>query len=344
MSAWEDTKHIDAVLHALDTVLDGTPAAAGSAKRYRRILNVALRHAVRQNILRANPMPKGKEENAAPKSSGAVDKRSLLNPHQVAALLAWIAARPRTGHRLTVFFAALYYAGLRPKEAVALRGEDAVLPATGWGELRVHTAEPEVGSHWTDDGETHETRRLKGRASGDNRTVPVHPALVASLRGLIARDQLKPGDLLFPRGEGRPPGRFGLPAHLGQSPRGCPARARVQLPGGQARVRPPAHLPDDLAQQRHPARPGRRMGRQQRPGPALHLRPLHHRPDRRTPAAHRRAPGPARSAVAFECRPCSCRSLFGERCSGTMTPRRDAYRALPTELRLQGICARCAVA
>ncbi|MFJ6578048.1 tyrosine-type recombinase/integrase [Streptomyces sp. NPDC091368] len=202
MSAWEDTKHVDAVLHALDTVLDGTPAAASSAKRYRRILNVALRHAVRQNVLRTNPMPKGKEDNAAPKTSGAVDKRSLLNPHQVAALLMWIAARPRTGHRLTVFFATLYYAGLRPEETVALRVEDAVLPVAGWGELRVHTAEPEVGSHWTDDGEVHETRNLKGRASGDTRTVPVHPDLVASLRDLIARDQLKPGDLLFPGEKG----------------------------------------------------------------------------------------------------------------------------------------------
>ncbi|MFF9339719.1 tyrosine-type recombinase/integrase [Streptomyces sp. NPDC014773] len=194
MSAWEDSKHVDAVLQALDTMLDGTQAAASSAKRYRRILNVVLNYAVRQNVLQSNPMPKGKGENTAPRTSGAVDKRSLLNPHQVAALLTWIAARPRTGHRLTAFFATLYYAGLRP--------EDAVLPATGWGELRVHTAQPEVGSHWTDDGETHETRHLKGRASGDTRTVPVHPALVEMLRALVARDELKPGDLLFPGEKG----------------------------------------------------------------------------------------------------------------------------------------------
>ncbi|MER8235674.1 hypothetical protein [Streptomyces sp. NPDC094049] len=147
-------------------------------------------------------MPKGKEENAAPKTSGAVDKRSLLNPHQVGALLTWIAARPRTGHRLTAFFATLYYASLRPEEAVALRVEDAVLPETGWGELRIHTAEPEVGSHWTDDGDVHETRHLKGCAFGDTRTVPLHPDLVRSLRSPIERGQLKPGDLLFPGEKG----------------------------------------------------------------------------------------------------------------------------------------------
>lgn len=37
-----------------------------------------------------------------------------------------------------------------------------------------------------------------------------------------------------------------------------------------------ADLPDDLAQPRHPAGTGRRMGRQQRPGAAFHLRTLHH--------------------------------------------------------------------
>ncbi|MEU3710732.1 tyrosine-type recombinase/integrase [Streptomyces catenulae] len=294
MSAWEDTKHVDAVLQALDTVLDGTSAAASSAKRYRRILNVALEYAVRQKALQANPLPTGKSGHPAPKTSGAVDKRSLLNPHQVAALLTWTAARPRTGHRLTAFYATLYYAGLRPEEAVALRIEDAVLPATGWGELRVHTAEPEVGGHWTDDGEAHETRTLKGRASGDTRIVPVHPALAAILRALIARGQLKPGGLLFPGEKG------GLLA--GSVYRRAWAKAReAVLPGHEFRSPVGKRFYDlrhtcltNLAQQRHPARPGRRMGRQQRPRPALHVRPLRHRPDHRTPAAHRRPAEAAR--------------------------------------------------
>ncbi|WP_244188275.1 hypothetical protein [Streptomyces regalis] len=83
--------------------------------------------------------------------------------------LTWCS---RTGHRLHAFFATLYYAGLRPEEAVALRVIAATLPAEGWGELLVHIAEPEVGSQWTDDGRVHETRDLKGRAEGDTRPVP----------------------------------------------------------------------------------------------------------------------------------------------------------------------------
>ena len=202
MTAWEDAKHVDAVLCALGERLDGSPAAGSSAKRYRRILNVALRYAVRQTILETNPLPSGRDESAVPKTSGSVDKRSLLNTAQVADLLAWIAARPRTGHRIAAFFTTLYYVGLRPEEAVALRVVDAVLPAAGWGELTVHTAAPEVGRKWTDGGEVHDTRELKGRAVGETRNVPVHPALVTILRGLIASDGLKPGDLFFPGEKG----------------------------------------------------------------------------------------------------------------------------------------------
>ncbi|MFF7021046.1 tyrosine-type recombinase/integrase [Streptomyces klenkii] len=197
MSAWEDTRHVDNVMLALNTLLDGKRAAASSVNRERRILNVVIKYAIREKILTTNPLPKGKDENAPPKAAQAIDKRSLLNPTQVAHLLAWIAVRPRTGTRLHAFFATLYYAGLRPEEAVALRGKAATLPESGWGELLVHTAEPEVGSAWTDDGTVHETRDLKGRAVGDTRPVPAHPALVAILRGLIERDGLKPGDLLF---------------------------------------------------------------------------------------------------------------------------------------------------
>jgi integrase len=131
----------------------------------------------------------------------AIDKRSLLNPHQVAQLLAWIGKRPRRGRLYRAFFAALYYAGLRPEEAVALRVSDATLPETGWGEFLVHEAQPEVGSQWTDTGDVHEERDLKGRAEGDTRPVPIHPSLVAILRDIINVYKLKPGDRLFP-GEG----------------------------------------------------------------------------------------------------------------------------------------------
>ncbi|MFD9715875.1 tyrosine-type recombinase/integrase [Streptomyces sp. NPDC059076] len=198
MSAWEESEKVEAVVTALGTLLDGTAAAASSITRNRRIMNLAMGYAIKHGVLRSNPLPKGKGEGGAPKVGQAIDKRSLLNPQQVAAMLTWIGERPRRGRLYQAFFATLCYAGLRPEEAVALRVSDATLPEQGWGEFVVHEAQPEVGSQWTDTGEVHEERDLKGRAEGDTRTVPIHPDLVTLLRGIIRLYKLKPDGLLFP--------------------------------------------------------------------------------------------------------------------------------------------------
>ncbi|MCA1222368.1 tyrosine-type recombinase/integrase [Streptomyces sp. 8L] len=206
MAAWEDSQLVDRVLGALGTKLDGTAAAPSSVLRNRRIMNLVIELAVRRGVLAKNPLPKGKVSNAAPRVADAIDKRSLLNTDQVQAMLEWIGTR-RYGYVYRAFFATLLYAGLRPEEAVALRVADVSLPpeaavtADGvpeWGEAVVHEAQPEVGSGWTDSGEPHEKRGLKGRPVGDTRTVPLHPDLVALLRAVIERLELQPGDLLFP--------------------------------------------------------------------------------------------------------------------------------------------------
>ncbi|MCZ0989135.1 tyrosine-type recombinase/integrase [Streptomyces diastatochromogenes] len=199
MAAWEDPAKVDEVLRAVGSKLDGTRAAASSVKRNRRILNVAMEYAVKHRILRANPLPKGR--GAVPKTSSAVDKRSLLNPEQAARLLGWVRRRPRGGRRLYAFFATMYYAGPRPEEVVAMDVADVRLPDEDaedqWCELLFHTAQPEVGKNWTDDGEIHEERGLKGRASDDTRVVPGHPSLTRILREHMKAESLKPGDLLF---------------------------------------------------------------------------------------------------------------------------------------------------
>ncbi|MET7474246.1 hypothetical protein ABZT17_07760 [Streptomyces sp. NPDC005648] len=216
VSVWEDPEKVDDVLRAVDTRLDGKQAAAWSRKRHRRILNVVMKYAIRRRILRANPLPKGKEVTTATRTTNAVDKRSLMNPEPAAALLDWIRQRPRGGKRLHAFFATLYYCGPRPEEAVAMRVREVSLPevdaADQWCELMIHTATPEVGKQWTDTGEIHEQRDLKGRAEGDTRTVPGHPALTRILRRHIDDEDLKPGDLVpgrerrHPRGLRHSPG------------------------------------------------------------------------------------------------------------------------------------------
>ncbi|OEJ26832.1 mobile element protein [Streptomyces agglomeratus] len=204
MAAWEDPEKVEEVLNALATKLDGKPAAASCIKRHRRIMNVAMEYAVKHKVLRSNPLPKGR--GTAPKTSSAVDKRSLINPTQAAALLGWVRRRTRGGRRLHAFLATIYYAGPRPEEAVAMYVRDAVLPdeedEDQWSELLFHTAQPEVGKQWTDTGEVHEERGLKGRAAGDTRNVPCRPALTRILREHIKTEKLKPGDLLFPGEKG----------------------------------------------------------------------------------------------------------------------------------------------
>ncbi|MGW3274040.1 tyrosine-type recombinase/integrase, partial [Streptomyces kronopolitis] len=110
MAAWEDENTVETALRAAGTKLDGTPVAASSVRRAKRVLNVLFEYAIKKKVLKENPLPKGKETTAA-KTSSAVDKRSLLNKAQASKLLGWIYARPRGGRRLHTFFATMYYAG-----------------------------------------------------------------------------------------------------------------------------------------------------------------------------------------------------------------------------------------
>ncbi len=95
----------------------------------------------------------------------------------------------------------MLFAGPRPEEVVAMDVGDVTLPEAGaadqWGELLFHMATPEVGRRWTDSGEIHDDRDLKGRAEGETRPVPCHPVLTAILRDHIETNCLRPGALLF---------------------------------------------------------------------------------------------------------------------------------------------------
>ncbi len=202
MDVWEDPEAVDDVLWALYHRLDDTVAAASSGMRHRRVLNVVMQEAVRRNVLPANPLPKGL--GGLPQVTRRVDPRRLVNAVQAAGLLEWVGRQVRMGRCYRAFFATLYYAGLRPEEAIALRVREAVLPEQGWGEVRVCAARPEVGSRWTDGGEVHESRCLKGRPEGEARVVPLHPELVAILRELVGDYGLGRGELLFAGERGGP--------------------------------------------------------------------------------------------------------------------------------------------
>jgi hypothetical protein len=74
----------------------------------------------------------------------------VINPVQARELLAavtYISTRG-TGRHLMALYACMYYAALRPAEAVALCKKDCHLPEQGWGTLT--GSRPEVNTRWPD--------------------------------------------------------------------------------------------------------------------------------------------------------------------------------------------------
>ena len=121
-----------------------------------------------------------------PQIAEELDRRTVPSPKQLTAPLAAVGAQGPHAERLVAFFATLYYAALRPSEAVRLHVEDCQLPDSGWGKLILTGAEPKAGSAWTDTGTPRQARGLKRRAVTASRTVPIPPTLVK-----ILRDHLK---------------------------------------------------------------------------------------------------------------------------------------------------------
>lgn len=211
-----------AVLAAIGSKLDGSPAASSTARRKRMTFRNALDFAVERGLLRTNPISHVKQ-SAKVRTPGLrqVDRRAVVNPVQARTLLAAVGTQRPSGARLIAFFGLMYYAGLRPEEAAALAKHNLSLPCMnwneetrcweppqdndGWGELHLERAQPEIGAEWTDTEAKDEERGLKHRALGEVRTVPCPPELTALLHDHLATFGTTPGGRLFQgtRGGGR---------------------------------------------------------------------------------------------------------------------------------------------
>jgi integrase len=198
VSAMEDAQTTRAVLDALAFRLDGQPSAAKTVSRKRATIYNAMEYAVELGHLDGNPLSRIKW--TPPKSTEALDRRSVVNHGQARALLAGVAEQGETGRRLVAFFGCMYYAAMRPAEATALAVENLVLPdpenRNAWGELHLGRSTPAVNSGWTDSGRR-ETRQLKHRARKEVRVVPCAPPLVRLLRAHLAEFGTAPDGRLF---------------------------------------------------------------------------------------------------------------------------------------------------
>ena len=176
VSQLSDPRVVRAALDGLCTRLDGSPAAASTITRKRAVFHGAVGYAVELGLLPANPISLVRWR--APRAAVAVSPATVPSAAQVGVILAEVA---RIRPELAAFFGCLYYAALRPEEAVALRRDDLILPARGRGTIILTAACPRTGSAWTSTGTPFEPRGLKHRPDGAIRVVPIPPVLVRML-------------------------------------------------------------------------------------------------------------------------------------------------------------------
>jgi len=198
ISELADPAVIRRTLEFMSTTLDGRRASNATIAKRRSAFHNCLEYAVERKLLAANPLEEVKRKRMPP--TPAIDRRRVANPSQARALLAAVREKDP---ELEAYFAAIYYAGPRPAEAINLRRRDCTLPKSGWGQLLLTSSYQRTGTTWTDSGHAAEERQLKHRAVEDTRPVPAHPALVKILRRHITEHELGPDGRLFVARTGR---------------------------------------------------------------------------------------------------------------------------------------------
>ena len=191
----EDTANVRLALAACAATLAGKPAAGSTQRRKRSVFYNALGYAVELKLLGSNPVDR--IQWTAPAVAASVDRRVVVSPAQAGTLLTAVGRLGQRGAHLKAFFAVLYYAALRPSEAVMLREADLHLPTTGWGRIVLSASASRAGRAWTDEGTARQERGLKHRADNETRTIPVPPVLVRRLRAHIKRYGTTPDGRVF---------------------------------------------------------------------------------------------------------------------------------------------------
>jgi integrase len=188
-------------LPARPSDLDSDAGSSGSHK--------CLAYAIRKKRLSTNPLAKGNlpEGRTSPeKPSMAVDPRSIGGHALLRHMLsACDGVGARQGRRFKAFYACMFYGMMGPSEVAALNISGCDFPRRGWGRLSFTDASPSAGRAYTDDGQVHENRGLKGRTKGRPgprarrpvRSVPVSPTLVRMLREHVEHFGTAPDGRIF---------------------------------------------------------------------------------------------------------------------------------------------------
>ena len=196
----EDTATVRVALGACAKTLTGKAASGSMQRRKRSVFYNALGYAVEQGLLSSNPVDR--IQWTAPGVAASVDRRVVVSPAQAKSLLAAVRVLSERGAHLEAFFGCLYYAALRPSEAVMLRRSDLHLPRQGWGRIVLAASASRAGRNWTDDGTARQERGLKHRAAHETRTIPIPPDLVILLRAHVSRYGTTPDGRVFQTARG----------------------------------------------------------------------------------------------------------------------------------------------
>ena len=200
VAALEEAATIRVALDACARTLAGKAAAATTQRRKRAVFHNAVSYAVELRHLDANPVDR--IQRKAPAVAQTLDRRVVAGPAQVTRLLAAVRGLSDRGEHLEAFYGCLYYAYLRPSEAVMLKEADCRLPSRGWGGLDLAASAARAGKDWTDDGTARQARGLKHRAQHETRSIPIPPVLVRMLRAHLKRYGTAPDGRIFQTARG----------------------------------------------------------------------------------------------------------------------------------------------
>jgi len=165
---------------------DGTPKMKATQQRFRSNINAFFKWASKtQGFIPFNPWPQpiratrksDRKKKTSANSTLPANKKPLIAPREIIAAIDRPVGRTdrKGGRARRLLLAIMWFAGLRPGEAVALRIEECTLPETGWGSMIIDRANTDAGSRWTRAGEQ------EGGPKTVDRTVPIPPELVARI-------------------------------------------------------------------------------------------------------------------------------------------------------------------
>ena len=201
VSALDDPATVRLALGACAKTLAGKPAAGSTQRRKRSVFYNALGYAVELGHLASNPIDRIQWTTPAVAAERRPAGRGQPRPGREACWPPSAALSGRGAH-LEAFYGCLYYAALRPSEAVMLREADLYLPAKGWGRIVLAASASRAGTAWTDHGTARQERGLKHRADNETRTIPIPPELVRLLRAHIKRYGTTPDGRIFQTARG----------------------------------------------------------------------------------------------------------------------------------------------